>query len=86
MKITSELGNTKADKATKLANLMNANHRTVRHDGKMYFITVAKVGNLILADACADLSPLSDEPTINLFGTDTLAKELKKLCENRLYT
>ena len=82
MKITTTLGNTKADKATKLANLLGANHRHVRHSGHIYFIQVQKVGPLMLGMG----TDINHKTEVNLFGKDTLAKELKKLCENRLYT
>ena len=77
MKIESLLGNTKADKATKLANLLGANHRSVRHKGRIYFITAVKVGGLVLASATIG----GKASEFSLFGTDTLAKEIKKLCE-----
>ena len=82
MKIISNLGNTKADKATKLANLLGANHRSVRHNGRIYFISVAKVGTMILA--FATIGGKASE--FSLFANTPLAKDLKKLCENRLYT
>jgi hypothetical protein len=83
MKIVSELGNTKADKATKLHNLHGANGRHVRHNGISYFMKVVQVGSLTIASAYL---PRLGQPPVNLFGDDTLAKELKKLCENRLYS
>lgn len=82
MKIVSNLKRTKADQETKATNLLGANHRRVRHSGGVYFISVAKVGGMILASA--HLGGTKDE--INLFGKDKLAQELRKLCENRLYT
>ena len=82
MKIVSTLGTTKADKATKLHNLLGADKRHVRHEGITYFIRIAKVGSLLLANAERKVG----DPDINLFGKDKLAQELRKLCENRLYS
>lgn len=95
MNITTTLKNTKA---TKLANLLGANHRHVRHEGHFYFIRVTKLGNILLATAelkfvtrdpkslLKDASIMQGQPEINLFGKDKVATELRKLCENRLYT
>jgi hypothetical protein len=83
MKIQSNLKNTKADRALKLANLTNAHQRRVRHNGHVYLVRVAKVGSLVIADA---EKVGVKEPLINLFDQTPLAKDLKKLCENRLYS
>ena len=83
MKIVSTLGTTKADKATKLHNLIGANGRHVRHEGISYFMKVVQVGPLTIASAYL---PRLGQPPINLADKTKLAQELRKLCENRLYS
>ena len=58
-------------------------NRTVRYEGHTYRIIVAKIGLLTLADA---ENMQGNAPLINLFGTDTAAKDLRKLVENRIYS
>jgi hypothetical protein len=82
MSITSSLGNTKADKAKKLANLLGAHHRSVRHQGQVYYIEIQKVGSMVLGSG----TETTTKAVINLMDKTTVAKELKKLCENRLYS
>jgi len=83
MKIVSTLKSSKADKETKHVNLLGANQRIVRHSGSTYLIHAAQLGDTTIAEASI---VKGSTPTINLFGKDKLAQELKKLCENRLYS
>ena len=83
MKIANPLPNTKAGKAAKLANLHAAHNRTVRYEGNTYRIIVATVGPLTLASA---ENMQGHAPLVNLFGTDTAAKDLRRLVENRIYS
>jgi hypothetical protein len=83
MKIVTQLKNTKADKAAKQSHLLNAHNKLVRYAGQSYRIIVAKVGTLLLADA---ENMVGYSPRINLFGTDTSAKDIRKLCEQGLYS
>jgi hypothetical protein len=83
VKIKSYLKNTKSDNAIKLSNLEMAHGRTVRYGGKTYRINVATLGKAMYISA---ESLQGKEPAVN-FGDDSpIAKDLKKLCENRLYS
>ncbi len=84
MTIVSELKNTKSDKAAKTANLKKAHHRIVRRMGESFRITVATVGPMVLASATCITD--KTQPEVNLFDTAQIARDLKKLCENGLYT
>ena len=83
VKIKSYLKNTKADNAMKLSNLLAANGRTVRYDGKTFLVKVATLNgmNFISAEAMQ-----GKEPIVNFTDASDIAKDLKKLCENRLYS
>lgn len=85
MKIVSTLKNTKADRETKLSNLRSAHQRIVRYKGELFRICVASLGSGVLASA----EPVKfggRNGSINLFDTSAIAKDLRKLCENRLYS
>ena len=83
MKIVSTLKNTKADKAAKQTNLINAHNRTIRYGGNTYKIIVASLCGLTLADV---ENMQGNAPLINIFGDDTAAKDIRKLIENKLYS
>lgn len=83
MKIVTTLKNTKADKAAKQSHFTNAHNKLVRYAGQSYRIIVAKVGPLLLAEA---ENMVGTSPRINLFGTDTAAKDIRKLCEQGIYS
>jgi hemin uptake protein HemP len=82
MKINTTLKNTKADKATKHTNLIGAHKRYVRHSGKVYLMTVLQVGPLTLGTATNVLT----KEEINISDKSTVAQDIRKLCENRLYS
>jgi len=83
VKIKSYLKNTKADNATKKSNLLMANNRTVRYDGKTFLVHVATLNgkNVISAEAMTGKVAI-----VNFTDDSDVAKDLKKLCENRLYS
>ena len=84
VKIKSYLKNNKADNAMKQSNLLAAHGHTVRYLGKTYFIRAVEVGGSPVVSAEA---MQGKEPIINLFTDKTdIASDLKKLCENRLYS
>ncbi len=82
MKIATPLPNTKAGKAQKLENLRLANGRVVHYNHTTYFIRVVTIGKLVIASATTKIG----EAGFNLDQDNTAAKDIKKLCENRLYS
>lgn len=83
VKIKSYFKNTKADNTMKKSNLMAANGRTVRYNGKTFLVCVADIGGSTVISAEA---MQGKEPIINFGDKTDIAKDLKKLCENRLYS
>ena len=82
VKIVSYFKNTKADNDMKKSNLMAANGRTVRYDGKTYLVRVATISDCTLVSA----ESMQGKEIINFDGKTQIAKDMKKLCENRLYS
>jgi hypothetical protein len=81
MNIVKNLKNTKSDNQAKKANLLGANHKTVRYQGQTYTVCVVKLGGIILASA---QMLVGKAPVINLFDKSTEAKDIKSLVEQGL--
>ena len=86
MKIISHLppSNLKAGKDARLSALLAAHNRRVRYKGGVYLITVVSLGGKILADA--QLVNMPKTPLINLNDPSGIARDLKQLVTNRLFT
>ena len=86
MKIISHLppSNLKAGRDARLSALLAAHNRRVRYKGGVYLITVVSLGGKILADAQEVGIPKA--PLIDLNGTAGIARDLKQLVTNRLFT
>jgi hypothetical protein len=86
MKIESTLppSNLKAGIEARRKALIAANGRRVRYRGNVYLIHTIVLGGNVLADAQA--VGVKDAPIINLHNTDGVARDLKQLVTNRLFT
>ena len=86
MKIVSHLppSNLKAGKDARRDALLAANGRVVRYQGKVYRIMTVSLGGSLLANA-QDIS-LKDAPLINLNDNAGVARDLKQLVVNRLFS
>ena len=86
MKIVSTLppSNIKAGIEARRQALIAANGRRVRYRGNVYLIHTVVLGGNILADAQA--VGVKNQPVINLNETNGVARDLKQLVTNRLFT
>jgi len=86
MKIVSHLppANLKAGKEARRDALLAANNRRVRYGGGVYLISTISLGGNILASAQA--IGVKNAPVINLNDTAGIARDLKQLVVNRLFT
>ena len=86
MKIVSTLppSNIKAGIEARRQALIAANGRRVHYRGNVYLIHTTVLCGNVLADAQA--VGVKDAPIINLNHTDGIARDLKQVVTNRLFT
>ena len=86
MKIVSTLppANRKAGEDARRQALIAANGRRVRYKGGVYMIYTVTLGGKVLANAQA--IGVKDAPLIDLNDTAGVARDLKQLVTNRLFT
>lgn len=86
MKIISHLpaANLKAGKEARRDALIAANGRRVRYHGDVYMIYTVSLGGNILANA--QVVGVKNAPLIDLNATAGIARDLKQLVTNRLFT
>jgi hypothetical protein len=86
MKIESTLppSNLKAGIEARRQALIAANGRRVRYRGGVYIIHTVVLSGNVLADAQA--VGVKNAPMINLHDTNGIARDLKQLVVNRLFT
>lgn len=86
MKIVSALppSNRKAGEDARRAALLAANGHRIRYKGGVYLITSVKLGGKVLASA--EEVGVKNAPIIDLHDTAGIARDLKQLAHNRLFT
>ena len=86
MKIISHLppANLKAGREARLSALLAANNRRVRYKGGVYLIYTVSLHGEVLANAQA--VGVKNAPLINLNDPSGIARDLKQLVTNRLFT
>ena len=81
MNIVKNLKNNKADNQVKKANILSANHKTVRYNGQTYNLYVVTLCGTLLASA---QMVTGKAPVINLFDKTAEAKDIRNLVEQGL--